>query len=318
MKKYLKILTILTFLFFNMQVFGQGYTGNDGWEDSAFRNMQKIPSHVTMQFINCNLGGGTGGGGTSGGGGGTTINRTLMTYNIKRWHYGKNGDIIKSAGAHVCAVQEIVKGGISCKWSKLKNRAGMDGEFCWTMHFGIYTYGIGLLYKTSVVGSPSQVIEERVDTSSPNIFEDDTNRAFIIAEFSNFIFASTHVGGNNEDKTKIINRMFNKINLNSTKRIFIAGDMNFQPKDSNTLNELFTEKNFEVLNSEALDPENNNFYHPNHQTTYKTKKMIDLIYGKKHIPMKYEVTWRGIPSTTPSVSSNLSDHKPYVVKVKFQ
>ena len=45
------------------------------------------------------------------------------------------------------------------------------------------------------------------------------------------------------------------------------------------------------------------------------KCMIDLIFGKKKTYPIYEIIWRGIPD---GASFNLSDHKPYVVKVKFK
>ena len=305
MKNIIKIMFILAFLIFNMQVSGQIYLGGfNDFENNYFSNVQ-FPVFIEMPTMD-EVGGPSNPP--------AAINRTLMTYNINKrmFKYDANGRLIKSTGAHACAVQEVVRT-VSLPFARLKNSAEMDGVFVRTMCLVVGTYGNALLWKTSVVGSPLKIVKERVDTSNA---DDDPRRGYIIAEFSSFIFVSTHLGGDSIDKKKILNKIFNEnIIKNSNKRIFIAGDLNFQPKNSPELRNLFAANGFELLNSEERDTDDDSYYHSAHRTTYESKKMIDLIYGKIKNPPKYEVTWRGVPS---GVSEDLSDHKPYVVKVKFK
>ena len=47
-----------------------------------------------------------------------------------------------------------------------------------------------------------------------------------------------------------------------------------------------------------------------------SRKMIDLILGKKTNPPSYEVLWRGIPDVA-NPPYQFSDHRPYMVKVKL-
>ena len=238
----------------------------------------------------------------------------IMTYNISRRKYGAQGRIIRDSGADVVAVQEILRIPFLGNFTRLKEKAGMDGKYLKIKGLGQNTsFGIALLWNTSAVGSPIRTVAETVNTSSD---DPDGKRGYIIAEFHDFIFVSTHLSGDTiRDKAKIIKEFLKEdIIKNSNKPVFIGGDFNFQPNDD-ILGPFLNTVGFEVLNNlKTYTDENNNEWYVEY--TAKSKRMIDLICGEKN-SSKYEVLSKGIPDAA-NPPFQYSDHRPYMVKVKLK
>ena len=244
---------------------------------------------------------------------------TIMTYNIYRQDYHENGKLIKSSGADVVAVQEILRIPFLGNFTRLKEKAGMDGKYLKIKGLGQNTsFGIALLWNTSAVGSPIRTVAETVNTSSD---DPDGKRGYIIAEFHDFIFVSTHLSGDTiRDKAKIIKEFLKEdIIKNSNKPVFIGGDFNFQPNDD-ILGPFLNTVGFEVLNnlegSRGFDNKGNYRWIYTDLTTDDSQRMIDLICGEKN-SSKYEVLSKCIPDAA-NPPFKYSDHRPYMVKVKLK
>ena len=327
MKKYLKILSIFTLLFFNMKVIGQGSTG---WNNFILTTFTDLHYHVIWNE-ETNEGHIDDSGGQWGYGPGnpndpnTGNRKTFMTYNINKRNYGSNGTLIKNSAALFCAVQEVFFWNDK-QYDKLKNNSNLEGKYF--MVLPLIRFGIAILYHKGKFGDPINVVTNRIWIADCNPIKGDQWRGYIICEFGTLIFACTHLGGSGSDKADLIDLMLNEnIIKNSAKPIYIAGDMNFDPINHPTLYNKFLAKGFEVMNSLegawkkdsngnfVLDDNGNKIwvYDPAHQTTYDSKKMIDLIFKKAS---NYEVIEKGIPSETPSTDL-YSDHKPYRVRVDF-
>ena len=307
MKNYLKNLFTFAFLFFNMQMFGQVYTGGHTWIDHELGLIQHpIGWDEVWGGFPCDYCGGGNNPNASG------VIRTIMTYNLHKdvdTTYAANGKLIKSTGADVVAIQEINRFAWLTNFQDLKNNAEMNGKFLRTMHMVVGRYGIAILYKSSL-GSPS-IVKKRVDTSSSDT---DGTRGYIIAQFSNFTVVSTHLAtGSGGDKEMMIDAILNESKVkNGDKPVFIAGDMNFAPTNS-ALRTLFSNKFFYLLNNEAKDPADNSKYL---DATRPSGEMIDLIFANR--AWKYRLIGRGIPAGAHVPNSfSYSDHLPYFVKVKL-
>ena len=310
MKKYLKNLFTFAFLILmSMQIFGQGSWSFNCWDMHFFTELQHhlIWDQETgmFGFCDCGYGNGCGSGNGHGGPGGPGNDPNIirfMTYNIASNNYKKNGrDVIRPSG-DVIAVQEILT---QKNYTELQQHSIKTGEFLVTMNIFGVKYGIAMLWNHSL-GTPT--ITPRLGSTSN--CDDDWQRGYIIAEFTKFIFVSTHFPtGDCGDKEEIaIAIVSESIIQNTNKPVFIAGDFNFSPHKPQM--NIFKNANFEALNDTSMYSDWQ-YYH----ATQQDGKMIDMIIGEKN-SSKYEVLNRGIPNV-PNMDYSLSGHLPYVVRVKL-
>lgn len=256
----------------------------------------------------------------------------IMTYNIHKQDYYENGKVIKTSGADVVAVQEISRYPLSGNFNRLKEQAGMEGEFVRTMHMVVGRYGIALLWKSSL-GTPN-VTYKRIESSSADT---DSHRAYIVAEFTDFCLVSTHYSLAPSDQIEMTNSILKhsvvKACQSAGKPVYIAGDLNPKDKDSYpssvTPIDLFASSGFEVLN--YTDRIANHGYYIRHHATSEEGGLLDLILGHNQNP-NHEIFWRGVPeclwaSDLPNGYTGgeykdwrfvISDHLPYLIKVKLK
>jgi len=239
---------------------------------------------------------------------------SVITYNIKKGHYSGNGNVIHESGADVAAVQEIRFGFNNFK--NLKNSAKMEGVGCATIGSTTVGYGIALLWK-SWLGTPT------ICKDTVHVTDSDEIRGYIIAEWSDFAVISTHLSTNENSRKKMANKILAESivqNCISTgKPIYFAGDANEEPHTTTGAVNIFNNAGFDVLNNPARNYQYNHNgvwgYWYDDATTAKGK-MIDLIMEYNTNSNK-ELLERGIPSCA-DFNYVLSDHLPYLVKVKIQ
>lgn len=233
----------------------------------------------------------------------------IMTYNI--WvdsqKFDEHAPIINQSKPNLLAIQEM-KG--RPNFNKLKNDIGLDGIMCvtegkfiWPFNWLKADYGICLFWDSSL-GTP--VTKDTLIVSSSG--DADKRRAYIIAEFDEFCFISTHYSLAQDDRIKMTNAILNEsivVNcINSNKPVYIAGDMNEGPNGPAI--DLFTNANFEILNKV-------NF--PKHSTS-QNYAYIDLIF-EFNSNQKNELFFRGIPDGADK-DFIVSDHLPYFVKLNYK
>jgi endonuclease/exonuclease/phosphatase family metal-dependent hydrolase len=236
-------------------------------------------------------------------------NLTMMTYNIwiKSNKFSEHAQVITQSNADVVSIQEI-KG--KTNFDNLKDDTGYEGEMCKTVIKGFFKqYGIALLWKSSL-DTPT-ITKRVIDTpKDPH----DKKRAYITAEFTDFCFIATHYSTSAKERINMTNTILNEnivMNCkNAGKPIYIAGDMN---EDTNgDAIQIFTSSSngFEVLND------------PTHATYFNTETGVgyfgDFILEYNTNP-KHKTIERGIPNSFPPEWYRVvSDHFPYVVKVKLK
>ena len=239
----------------------------------------------------------------------------LMTYNIAKNKYKKNAKVIASVNPDVVAVQEI-RG--QQNFNTLKNETGLEGRMCVTIA-GVYlwNYGIALMWKPSF-GTPA-IKKVEMSTSAADA---DSKRAYIIADFKDFYFISTHYSSAQEpteDRIEMTNAILNEdVVKNYRKPIYIAGDLNESPHNGRAI-ALFRASGFEVLNdiTRRYQYNYNGVYGEWYDdATRQGGAMIDLILEKNTNP-KRKIIERGIPAAA-DTTFTISDHLPYYTKVKIK
>ncbi|MDR0830504.1 MAG: endonuclease/exonuclease/phosphatase family protein [Prevotellaceae bacterium] len=303
MKNYLKILYIFALLFCTAQAYGQemegglddfdgfdnGFDWNEYWyelEDEDIGNHDMYcPGCPTVDYLK------------------------LMTYNLKEPGYAKNGKVIKASGADVVAVQEIR--GLFIFYEILKSKAGMIGVRTNTV-WGVY--GIALLWKPQL---DTPTITERIMPRPSGSPEEDPARAYIIAEFNDFCFISTHYSSGDANfrtamSQAILDEDVVQNCINSGKPVYIAGDLNTQPFENEEAITNLTNAGFEILNNltrEGEDGESGKYV----DKTTQGGRMIDLIfeYNKN---LNHQTLWPHIPA---DADFTMSDHLPYIITKKF-
>ena len=240
---------------------------------------------------------------------------TIMTYNL--WSNDKiseHAEVITKSGADIIAIQEMRK---TPNFNSLKNKTGLNGEFYvlkgggWAIfEWMIPDYGIALLWKPTL-GTP--IIHKKYIDIPGGGSDNDSRRGYIIAEFNDYCFISTHYSLNPEQRIEMTNKILNETIVqsykNSGKPVYIGGDFNEQPHEPAI--SMFTNPSngFEVLNDT---------FSPTHATF--GGKYIDLILEHNTNPNRAVID-RGIPSCIPWPTgwiTVVSDHYPYYVKVKFK
>jgi len=239
----------------------------------------------------------------------------IMTYNVQRKKYRPHAEVIKSSGADVVSIQEV---GGQRKFNILKNETGFKGKMCVTLNVvDVYKYGIVLLWNETKLGKPIAVTNHKIETPKDKT---DSKRAYIIAEFNDFCVIATHLSTNADENKKMVEAILKEdVIKNYRKPVYIAGDLNPRPKagdsprpDGYETKKALVDAGFEMLsNTDKNDPE---YY--NKHATRPNGSQPDLILGYNQHPNR-EIIWRGVPDGADRTFT-ISDHLPYVVKVKYK
>ena len=228
-------------------------------------------------------------------------NITIVTYNLYRsFPHNTQSDripqfasIIKSCNPDLVAVQEIRD---FANLLQLKNASGLEGERYNTLPF----YGIGIMWH-SRLGTP-KITNKSISPSTNST--DVEKRAYIIAEFEDFYFISTHYSTDANERDKMSADIITFVK-NTTKPVYIAGDLNATPNEQSII--YLTNNNFVLLND------------INHKTysVIAPSKLIDLILGYKKNSTSHSIVSRGIPVFPNEEMKSISDHFPYYVTVNI-
>jgi len=230
-------------------------------------------------------------------------NIKLMTYNIETnkgfnfqsFRISKHAQVIASCGADIVAVQEVTG---NSNFNSLKSKSGLSGHWYDIAGDG---YGIGVLWNASL-GTPT-ITNVKIDPAPGST--DPESRAYIIAEFEDFYFLSTHFSLDAADRDAMTASIISFANT-AGKTVFVGGDFNAQP--TYTAMQTFQSNGFNILND------------LNHKTytSSNPESLIDMILGfrKTASDKQYTVVDKGVP-TPPSgvVLQDISDHLPYCVTV---
>ena len=249
---------------------------------------------------------------------------TVMTYNINRREYTKHAKVIKASGADVVAIQEVQSWPITDpNFAELKRETGFNGHMCNTYNYSpVFVYGIVLLWNDAKLGNPI-AITDRVINAPNATGNDDSKRGYIVAEFNDFCIVATHLPLNLVDNVSMSIEIIFDVNINYQKPVFIAGDLN--PSGGEPIN-LLNLMSFEMLNYGDSTDE----YYDKHATR-TSGAQPDLIFWHNQNPNR-DIIWNGVPEClwapdTPNGYAggiykdwrfNISDHLPYVVKVKLK
>ena len=235
----------------------------------------------------------------------------MMTYNLKgnNTAYTKHTQVVKNANPDVVAVQEV-RGLVNFR--TLKKKSGYAGKrFC-----TIADYGIGLLYKPSVVGEPIKVNKLLVATNDAWY---EIHRGFIVAEFQDFCFVATHYSLNKPTgpakmTKKLLANDCIKDCIKKGKPIYLAGDMNQEP-DGPEIKKL-EENDFVLLNNTEKTYTGSYI-----DSTGQDGHMIDFVLEHNQKPY-HKLISRGVPFSKEQrdqyFNDKISDHLPYRVKVKIK
>ena len=244
----------------------------------------------------------------------------IMTYNLKGNHtdYKKHGQVVKKSGADIVAIQEV-RGNKNFK--KLKKESGYRGNRCFTI--GIVHYGIGILWNSKTIGFPIAKSYNTIWTWSLfNDKEKDFRRAYMVAEFQEFCFVSTHYSVDKsyrkEMTDSILSNKLVKKCQQKGKPIYIAGDLNADYQDSEIT--CFRNAGFEVLNNTKTEKDKETGKNRYVDATRPKGGMPDLIL-EYNVNPNHKTIEKGI--YTPegwrdTWFEQISDHLPYLVKVKIR
>ena len=233
-------------------------------------------------------------------------NINFMTYNLQGntglnyqfLRISKLAQVISESGADLVAVQEVAG---SSNFNNLKTATGLAGSWYDIAGDG---YGIGILWKSSL-GTP-QITNVKVNPTSGST--DSESRAYIIAEFNDFCFISTHFSLNAVDRDSMAARMIRYANA-AGKTVFVGGDFNAQPTYRAMV--ILQNNNFTILNNLS-------------ENTYPSSSpasLIDMILGfrKNETDKNYTVVSKGIPTAPSGVTlADISDHLPYKVTIDIE
>lgn len=235
----------------------------------------------------------------------------MMTYNLHGNHtdYEKHAKVIKDANPDVVAIQEV-RG--NKNFEILKEKSGYRGNRCFTI--GIVHYGIGILWNPDAVGCP---INKSYNTVKTDDYWYEKKRAYMVAEFQDFCFISTHYSlnqdGRNKMSRKILENSLAQKCKESGKPLYIAGDMNEGYDDPAV--KMLTDNGYEVLNN--VERINGTYI----DATRQSGSMIDLIL-EYNINPYHKTIYRGVPMDSIQkvqfFKEGISDHLPYKVKVKIR
>ena len=221
----------------------------------------------------------------------------LMTYNVRNAN-GMDGvcnvqrvaDVIRNAAPDVVAVQELDsvtrRSGGKYVLGEIAERAQMHAVYHPAIDYDGGKYGIGLLSRVKPLHTEALSLPGR-----------EEQRALLIAEYDEFMFACTHLSLTEEDRIaslEIIRQSASK----SKKPFYLAGDLNDVP-ESAMMKEL--QKDFTLLNDVKM---------PTHPSP-APKNTIDYIAVWKQTAPLYAVASKEVLEEPVA-----SDHRPVLVNLR--
>lgn len=176
-----------------------------------------------------------------------TVRTKVMSYNVRNCKGMDNvRDInriaraITNAAPDIVAIQELDsmtgRSGNRYVLGEIAAQTNMNAEYFPAIDFDGGKYGIGILSR-----------EKPRSTKGYSLPGREEERALLVAEYEDFIFASTHLSLTEEDRMSSL-EIIRKISSESRKTFILAGDFNALP-DSPFISELT--KDFHILNNPA-------------------------------------------------------------------
>ena len=152
----------------------------------------------------------------------------IMSYNVRNAKgmdnavdFGRVAKVILEAAPDVVAVEELdsmtVRYGKKYVLGEIASRVNMHPTYFPAIEFGGGKYGIGVLSKEKPLSFKGYSLPGR-----------EEQRALLVAEFEDYLFACTHLSLTEEDRMASL-EIIKKIAGESTKPLFLAGDMNDLP-----------------------------------------------------------------------------------------
>lgn len=171
----------------------------------------------------------------------------VMSYNVRNGRGLDNerntqriAKVIKDQKPDIVAVQELDsmtrRSGQTYVLGELASQTGMKAYYAPAIDYDGGKYGIGLLCKKKPVSITRRALPGR-----------EEQRAIIIAEFRDYIFACTHLSLTDEDRMQSV-QIIRDLARKAGKPFFLAGDLNSHP-DSPVIQDL--SKDFQILTSIA-------------------------------------------------------------------
>ena len=240
------------------------------------------------------------------------VNLTLVSYNVGgfkknldnlgHYSYPEAAAVIRSCGADVAGLNEVFassKGGtVDNQPEKLVSELGKD----WTYHFANAKddyYGNAIFSSPGLETVGSWRVELPCTASTPNPDANYEIRSMGVVEYKDFVFCVTHLDHNNRanrnQQIELINRWVTEKYGQSSKPVFLVGDMNSEP---------FSE---EIVTSLGR------YWKPVSVTDKPTysSKCIDYIFIWKNDSLDCIVNSSGVITTCPGVNvAYVSDHFP--------
>ena len=153
----------------------------------------------------------------------------LMSYNIKNangmdnvCNFQRIANVINNTSPDVVAIQEVDsmtnRSGQKYVLGEIAERTQMHGYFAPAIDYDGGKYGIGLLTKQVPLRLQTLPLPGREEA-----------RTLILAEFADYIYCCTHMSLTEEDRMKSL-ELVKAFTSSSTKPLFLAGDMNANPK----------------------------------------------------------------------------------------
>ncbi len=222
----------------------------------------------------------------------------LMTYNVRNAN-GLDGvcnvqriaDVIRNAAPDVVAVQELDsmtnRSGQKYVLGELAERTQMYAVYQSAIEYDGGKYGIGILSRQKPLCTEAFALPGR-----------EEQRALVMAEFEDYLFACTHLSLTDEDRMASL-ELIKQCAAKSEKPFYLAGDMNDSP-ESDFIKAL--QQNFDLLNNV-------------NQLTYPAdvpEQTIDYIAVWKPAAPIYAVTSKEVLEV-----SVASDHRPVAVRLRL-
>lgn len=224
--------------------------------------------------------------------------QTFMSYNVRNGtgmdnvtDYSRAGNVIRRQKPDVVAIQEVdsatSRSGGKYVLKEIAEAAGMTPLFAPTIDYQGGKYGIGILTRKQPKSVARFALPGREEA-----------RALLVAEFDDYVFASTHLSLTEEDRDSSV-AIITDIAATFDKPFFIGGDFNAGP-DSRCVAALL--ENFTPITS-TTDPT-----FPADEPIY----VIDYIFV-------YNSTSRPVKATKAEVLDEpaASDHRPITVKTRY-
>lgn len=221
----------------------------------------------------------------------------MMTYNVRNGrglddvrNCQRIANVINNARPDVVAVQELdsvtARSGKTDVLKEIAERTQMNPYYAAAIDYDGGKYGIGLLSKTKPLRVKRLSLPGR-----------EEQRALLIAEFDQYLYACTHLSLTEEDRMSSLQLLRAEAKV-SGKPFFLAGDFNAEP-DSPFIKEL--KSDFQILSSnKPTFPAN------------APKEVIDYVVSSKQ-----EVPTFVARSASVIDEPLASDHRPILVEVMF-